>query len=123
MGVIYTNRDNQGAEYDFAKSGGAIGTYRLGLYIDSFSYIDTFFVSIKTAFASGGAATISFGYRTAAGASFPTALIGATAFAGPFVFPNAVENSLPIEITMSIAVAPVTAGRIKVLAEYFNTDF
>lgn len=124
MAILQSSRDSQVAGYNFNDVGGAIGTYRLGLFIDSFSLVDFFFVQPKVGFTSAGLATISFGYISN-GASFPASIVAATPFGGPFpvISPTGFTNSSPLEITMSIAVAPLTGGSCLVFAEYFNADF
>lgn len=121
------SRDNQIADYNFLVSGGAIGTYRTGLFIDEFSLMDVFWIEQKVALASAGLATISVGFITAAGASFPAAIIAASPFGGPYVpfltsNPSGLVNSVAIEITFSIGVAPLTAGQMLFVAGYFNKD-
>lgn len=124
MPILQSSRDSQVAGYNFLSEGGAIGTYRLGLFIDSFSLVDFFFVQPKVAFTSAGLATISFGFIIN-GASFPAGIVLPQPFGGPFpvASPTGFTNSFPLEITMSIAVAPLTGGSCLVFAEYFNADF
>lgn len=120
---MYLSRDSQIADWNFDVNGGAIGTYRTGLFIDEFSLLDVFHFDQKVAMTSGGLATVSIGYVTANGASFPTAIMAASAFGGPYAaFSIPIVNSVAIEITFSIAVADLTGGRMLFIAEYFNKD-
>lgn len=115
--------DSQCADYNFAVSGGLIGVYGTGMFIDEFSCLTTFVFEQKVALASAGLATVSIGYRTAGGAVFPTAIMAASPFNGPYAaFSTPLSNSVAVEIVFAIAVADLTAGRLIFMATYFNKD-
>lgn len=123
MSLLQLSRDSQACEYNFANSGGAIGTYRLGLFIDENNLVDTMYFQPLVALNSGGLAQISFGGILAGSIFLPNIFVAPHAFGGPsfFIGPQFISQSL--EVTMTITGAPLTAGRIMVIAEYFNTDF
>jgi hypothetical protein len=123
MSILKVSRDAQVCQYDFNDQGGAIGVYGLGLFTDNNLLLDTMFLQPLVAFNSGGLATISFGCRFSNGFVVPANLVAPTAFGGPFVFLGPQFISLSLEIVMVIGGAPLTAGRIMVITEYFNTDF
>lgn len=135
---LQSKRQVKSGLYDFLAdpSAGAIGTINLGLHIPQHALMTGFWVNTL---AGGnpnslGAATISFGLISTDSApvqNLPVIFMPATAF-GAFVF--AFPNSLPLmgndlnaapakvnfsfDVTMSIAVAALTAGKLQVWLEY-----
>ncbi len=121
------SKDQQIGDWNFAVNGGAIGTYGTGIFIDEFSVITDLWLDQNVALASGGLATVSIGYAIAGVPVAPTAFMPAVAFGGPYTpfrttNPTGVLISAAIEITFSIAVANLTAGRMLFMIEYFNKD-
>lgn len=133
MGLLKSTLESQICEYDFAQQGGAIGTYKLGLQLPQGCMLINLTSIVKTTFTSGGLATVSLGLITLSAnpvSSSPTSLLGATAIAGMIAFAKFGGSVAPLpqyygvyfEITLSIAVADLTAGNLIVFANYYATD-
>jgi hypothetical protein len=137
---------NQGGQWDFAVSGGAIGTINLGVFIPKATTILMFQPQALELITGGVGATISFDLLQN-GVASPVlsigALLGATPIADflgglvapPFpaqgqlltgfvifgVAPLALNTEM--QITMSIGVSPLTAGKIKFNMNYYINTF
>jgi len=112
-------------EYVFASdpTAGAVGLINLGVPIPKFSWLTGFWAVGLVAVTGGAGATISFGLITtdlAVPVSAPAALMAATAIAAFVAQPlRGVDlDAAPVrtlntsDVTMSIAVAALTGGRI-----------
>lgn len=120
-------------EYNFLADPtvGAVGTINLGIHLPKFCWITGFWVAELTNVTSGGAATISFGTITtdvSPAVSTVNNLMVATAIAGFTAQPlRGVDlDAAPLrllntaDITMSIAVAALTAGRLVIGGTYLQ---
>jgi len=129
--LINTSFKSQAGIYDFLADpgAGAIGTINLGVHLPIFAQITGFFVTELVAITSGGAATLSFGTITTdvtPVVSTVNNLMVATAIAGFTAQPlRGVDlDAAPlrilttVDITMSIAAAALTAGRLEFLIFY-----
>lgn len=133
MSVLKVSKQQQGGLYSFASdpSAGAIGTINLGVHLPAWAVITGFWVTELTNVTSGGSATLSFGTITTNSTS-PVSTVNnlmlATAIANYTAQPligvdlNATPLRLlvPVDITMSIAVAALTAGQLQFVVEYFE---
>jgi len=129
--LIQTSFKSQAGLYDFLAdpSAGAIGTINLGVHLPNRAQITGFWVTELIGITSAGAATLSFGTITtdiAVPVSVVNNLMVATAIAGFTAQPlRGVDlDAAPlrifntVDITMSIAVAALTAGRLQFLVFY-----
>lgn len=136
--VIQRTRDVYTGMYDFAVSGGAIGTIDLQIPVPANSLIIEFVIRTITVPLSGGAATISFD-QVNTSVSPVVNTIGqfraATVLAGNFDAVNLIKPGVQqgvataiwitnsFSIGMSIAVAALTAGKIVVAMRVLSFDF
>lgn len=108
--------------YDFANSGGALGTYRTGIIIPIKSNALILPIGVVTSLGSGGAATIDIGYKVIGNAApdDPTFFAAAVPF-GSFssIPPSMIQvplqffnSSFAYEITMTVNGAPLTGGKM-----------
>ena len=123
----YTNQVYSAVlEYDFAKDGGAQGTFSLGKMTHK-CVILRGRVFVETACTSAGSATVIVGASTADVDAFIDATSGAVA--------NLVDNATFVEtaseglvvaanetIDLTIGTADLTAGKIKVFIEAINVE-
>lgn len=113
----------QSGEYNFASDpfSGAIGIVFLGVQLPPFAIVYGFWVNTLNVFASGGAATISFGFSDIIVPVInPAAYMVANAF-GAFMVntplqgvnleANPIKQQNSTELVMAIGTAPITAGR------------
>jgi len=136
--IIQRTRDVYTGMYDFAVSGGAIGSLDLQIPVPANSLIIEFVVRTVTVAASGGAATISFDLINTSVSPVVTtvgALRAATVIAGNFDGANTIKAGIPqtvntaiwvtnpFSIGISIAVAALTAGKITVTLRAISYDF
>lgn len=136
--VIHRTRDYYAGMYDFAVSGGAIGSIDLVIPIPANSLVIEFGVRTVTTFNGGGGATISFDIINTTVNPATTTVGGfraATVLAGNFDGPNLIKAGIPqtiataifiannCSIGMSIAVAALTAGKVIVYAKAISFDF
>lgn len=109
------------ALYDFSVNGGAVGAITLGVKIPANAIITRLFTDALTSMTSGGSATVAI----SAGA---TSLKAATAFNDATLVGadaqtlTAVKISSESELTMTIAVAVLTAGKVRIFAEYIQSE-
>ena len=128
MSILKTHLQSQAGEYNFANdpNAGAIGTANLGVFLPSLSQVVAFIATPIVALAGVGA-SLSFGFTSSAippntTAFMPANPIGAFPINVPtnnvalVLFP--VDLQGPVQITMSIIGAPLTAGRIKFFIQY-----
>lgn len=105
--------------YDFAIDGGAIGTINLKVPLQANSIIQGYSTKVLTAMTSGGAATVAFGVTSVA----TNSIIAATAYNAVNYAINVVGAGTPLptaaavpstggSLTMTIAVAALTAGKV-----------
>lgn len=124
-------------DYDFAVQGGAIGDIALDLDIPTGVILYTGFIRVVTALASGGNATIALKVNSNAD------LLAATAFATinsagsyrllsgtvdassasatePLVRPS-VTTTAARTLTLQVGAEPLTAGKLRIMLEAFDT--
>jgi len=129
--LIQTSSKSQAGIYNFLAdpSVGAVGTINLGVHLPIFSQITGFWVTELVAITGGAGATISFGLITtdiAIPVSTVNNLMVATVVAGFTAQPlRGVDlEAAPLrilntsDVTMSIAVNPLTAGMLEFLIFY-----
>ena len=107
-------------EYDFSSDGGAAGTYNLGMRLPADAVVTNIYSSELVALTSGGSATVQL---RAGSTDLSTALAFDTGFAGDQSqalagSATAIRISASSELNMVIAVAALTAGRVKFAVEY-----
>jgi len=113
-------------EYDFANDGGTAATYSLGKFLHK-TLVLRGIVFVETACTSGGSATVIVGASTADTDGFLDATSGAVA--------NLTDNAVLTEtsgtnlvvaadetLDLTIGVAALTAGKIKVVLECMNVE-
>lgn len=128
MSELKTHLQSQAGEYNFLNdpNAGAVGTVNLGVHIPNLAQIFLFSFTPIVALAGAGA-SISFGFTSAIIPANPTAFGPATPIAafpinvptnnvGLVLFPIDLQG--PVDITMTISLAPLTAGRIKFVIQY-----
>lgn len=132
--ILFGGYDKQfSALYDFTadSSAGAIGTINLGWHFPKFCWITSFWVAELVNVTSGGAATISFGLITTditPAVSTVNNLMTAQAIANFVAQPllGVDLNAAPLRIlntsdlTMSIATAALTAGKLLIGGTYME---
>lgn len=120
-------------EFDFAVDGGAVSTITLrsprgvstGNDIPMGSVIEGGYIEVDTGFTSGGSATVSAGAETSAGLLAATA-VSTTPWSTPgrysvipaFTGATTVKTTARRSITLTIAVAALTAGAGRVVVFY-----
>lgn len=112
--------------YSFAVSGGAVGTLSLSALVSRSlplnSVIASMIIKPTADFTSGGAATVSVGNTASATAYMAaTAVASLTDNALPTVtgVPNSIGAANEQDVTMSIAVAALTAGSLEIDVEFY----
>jgi hypothetical protein len=115
-------------EYDFDKDGGAIGAIALrpGSAIPAGAVITDAMVDVETAVTSLGAATIALHNKAANDIVTAVVLAGFTANTLIDGIPdgsigNAIRTIVAGGVTLTIAVADLTAGKFVVAVEYYVT--
>ena len=113
-------------EYDFAKDGGAVGDITLrGPGIESGAIVDFGVVDVQTGLTSGGSATVALKLKTAedvkAGAVLTSYTAGVKACTMVKSAATSVKTTARTDVTMTIAVAALTAGKMVIALEYFVT--
>jgi hypothetical protein len=109
------------AIYDFAADGGAAGTYDL-IEIDGDCLLHRWWAVVETAVTSTGSATVGAGY-TGATTQFLSAVAKTSFTANSVQKPDSVTGDVPVRLTdgayltLTIATAPLSAGKIHVFAE------
>lgn len=111
--------------YDFATDGGATAdTVRLAL-VNSKILITEAILHVETACTSGGSATVSMGAETADADAFGSTIAVAT-LVDDYAIDTAAGQSLVVDaadyISLTIATAALTAGKINLLISYYNID-
>ena len=110
--------------YDFAKHGGAVGTIEIAPDLPVNAIVTTGMIHVETAATSGGAATIAFHLNDAEDILAATAVGSFTLNALLDVVPvgtaaTAVRTTALTKLSMVIADAALTAGRIVVRLDYY----
>ena len=113
-------------EYDFAKDGGAVGDITLrGPSLPAGAVIDKNLIQVKTAFTSGGSATVALTLKTAGDMYAAGAISGLTAGVKAGVADGTASNAIVLTANttpvLTVAVAALTAGKLVVMVEYFVT--
>ncbi len=110
------------ATYDFAIHGGAVGDNELDLTLPAGAIVYNGFINVITAPTSGGAATVALKIEGAAD------LLGATAIASVTgqldsvadgTAANAVVLTAERTLTVTVATADLTGGKMDVYLQYF----
>lgn len=105
------------ALYDFATDGGAVGDIALGLKVPANVVILYATLNVRTAPTSGGAATVALKLQDAADVLAATAIASVTGLVDgvpDFAATNAIKTTAERELTMTVAVAALTAGQIEI---------
>jgi hypothetical protein len=114
-------------EYDFAKDGGAVGDITLrGANIEKGAVVVGGMIDVETAVTSGGAATVALKLATAADVLAATGKASFSLNATLDVVPvrtaaTAVKLTANKDLTMTVAVAALTAGKFTVALYYVVT--
>lgn len=126
QGAVWSNeRGFMRLTYDFAADGGATtSTYRLAA-ITGKMLITEAVVQVETACTSGGSAVVTIGAETADPDGFLDATSGAVAnLIDDFTVVETAGQSLVVDtgdyITLEIATAALTAGKINVFVSFYN---
>lgn len=115
-------------EYDFAREGGAVGDILLGTKkLPAGAKILYGFIDVQTAVTSGGSATIALKVTGAEDILAAAAIAGFSANAlldavPDFAAANMVIVAANAQVTMSVAVAALTAGKFNVNLAYVITE-
>tara|TARA_Y100001963_G_scaffold148235_1_gene225779 strand:- start:697 stop:1212 length:516 start_codon:yes stop_codon:yes gene_type:complete len=110
------------AEYDFAVDGGVAGDISLGVKIPDNAIVVGGFIEGITSVTSSGSATVAVKLQSAADVAGAT---GKAALTGTAVVPCSAVLSAPFKltaertVTITVAVAALTAGKFNVWIEYF----
>lgn len=125
MAVLKISKKIQSGLYNFLSdsTAGAVGTINLGVHIPAFAVISGFWVTELTAITGGAGATLSFGTITTNSNpvvstvnNLMTAQVVANFTAQPLMgvdlFATPLRLLVPVDVTMSIAVNPLTAGQL-----------
>lgn len=117
------------ATYDFAVKGGAQGAISLGVVIPDKAIVTKSFFHVKTAFTSGGSATVALGTGEAANDIKTATAFDDAAYAvgniGAGISDGAVANMKKMTadrtIKLTIATADLTAGKVIIFVEYVQS--
>lgn len=113
----------QKGEYNFAISGGAASTISLNVIVPQKMFLSAINLGIITSLTSGGSATIDFGYDAigssaassnnafTSGGAIAIASLVSTGSGGYSIPATFFSGSFAFDITMTINVAALTAGR------------
>ena len=114
-------------EYDFIKDGGAVGELELrGGILPPGALVDFSLLDVQTGLTSGGAATAALSLVSAADVKDEAALTsyttGTKACNPNKTATNSVKISESTKLKLTIAIAPLTAGKFVAVLEYFVTE-
>lgn len=112
-------------QYDFAENGGAVGAILLDLVLPDNAVIWDGFFDVVTAPTSGGSATIALGLNTATDLKAATAIAsytGIVALVPVGTAAAAVKLTAERQLTLTIATAALTAGKINIFLNYYIGD-
>ena len=125
MSVLKISSKIQSGLYNFLSdsTAGAVGTINLGVHLPAFAVITGFWVTELTAI-TGGASTLSFGtittnsnpvVSTVNNLMLATAIASFTAqpLVGIDLYATPLRLLVPVDVTMSIAGAALTAGQLQ----------
>ena len=114
------------ASYDFAKHGGAIGDIVLDTSaLPDNAIITQAWIDVVTAPTSGGSATMALTVQSAGDIKAALAVAswtGIVACVPVGTAASAIKLTAERKVTMAIAVAALTAGKIKVFVEYIQSE-
>lgn len=114
------------ATYDFAKHGGAVGDITLDdAVLPDNAIITKVFFDVLTAPTSGGAATVAFKVASAGDLKAATAIASWTGLVDGVPADTAatmIKLSADQLVKATVAVAALTAGKIKVCIEYVQSE-
>lgn len=112
--------------YDFAVSGGAVSTISLsGNKLPLGAVVMSVQAVVETAFTSGGSATLSIG--DSASATKYSAAVAVASLVDKFLIttagvPNQIGAANETQVVVDIAVAAMTAGKLRVGFNYYMAD-
>ena len=114
-------------EYDFATDGGAVGDITLrGPGIEAGAIVAFGLVDVQTGLTSDGSATVALKLTTAEDVKAAAVLTSYTAGVKASTLVGTAATSLKLTsrtaVTMTIAVAALTAGKMIIALEYFVTE-
>lgn len=125
MSVLKISQKIQSGLYNFLSdpTAGAVGTINLGVHIPAFAVISGFWVTELTAITGGAGATLSFGTITTNSSPVVSTVnnlmlanvvanFTAQPLMGVDLFATPLRILVPVDITMSVAVNPLTAGQL-----------
>lgn len=117
-------------EYDFAKSGGAVGFINLATALKKDLPVGAIITDVhyyvETAFTSGGAATVAIGDASAGAVYKAATAFGDATYAAGFVAKAAIgsPNYLAVanegKFGITVATAALTAGKVKFLVSFMQ---
>ncbi|MBW4580715.1 MAG: hypothetical protein KME42_14210 [Tildeniella nuda ZEHNDER 1965/U140] len=112
-------------QYDFAVHGGAIGAIAIPLLLPNKAVIFDGFMDVVTAPTSSGSATIAAGFNTTTDIKAATAIASYTGIVA--VVPvgtaaAALKLTADRQLTLTVAVAALTAGKINFFFKYFISE-
>lgn len=127
-GGYYNEMSVQRLVYDFAEDGGATAdTYRMA-EVTGKIYIVECVLHVITACTSGGSATVSAGAETADADAFGSGIAVGT-LVDDYVVKTAAGQNLVVDgssstdyLSLTIATAALTAGKIEFVMRYFRID-
>lgn len=105
------------ALYDFETDGGAVGNIGMGLKVPADVVILYATINVRTAPTSGGAATVALTLQTTADVLVATAIASVTGLINgrpDWAVANAIKTTAERELSLTVAVAALTAGKIEV---------
>lgn len=130
--LVNCSKDSQACTYDVIRDGGSIGVYRLGLFLEEFSFVTSMVMqNINTAFASATSlATVSIGainynnQTVSPDYYFTSKVITNPIFASSFDMdvPNNRRTPSTVELVLVVRDEDLTAGNLIICVDYFNTD-
>jgi hypothetical protein len=123
MAAVVTSRKSVSFLYDFAVNGGAVGSINMGVFIPANAVIYGGYILCQTALTSGGSATISVGYSSAAtilasNIAYTTFNSGGVVSIGVDLSANPKFLDTARQLTITIGTAALTAGSLTYFCEY-----
>ena len=117
-GVLNSARRSESVLYDFAEDGGAVGTITFGRVIPAGAIIKSITLDIQTAVTDAGSGTTV----VKAGATILTAATDITALSGIAIIAltdtDGIKVSVASELKITLAVAAITAGKVRFFVDY-----
>ena len=123
---IKNKLNHQEYVYDFAVQGGAVGAINMvGNLLPVGAVVTSCQAVVEDAFTSAGSATLSIG--DGASATKYSAAVAVASLVDKFLItaagvPNQVSAASESQITVNIAVAAMTAGKLRIAIDYYMAD-